>query len=79
MTARPTTLWVLRAPDGRLVADTATTDRDDTWMRAYAHIGTQHADQDWHGRYWKRWDESQRSARRAGWRLVRARLVEVSK
>jgi hypothetical protein len=68
-------LYVLKAPSGALVPETATAHRLYAWVKAYDFLSR--IDDEFGKRYWKRWDASRRAARRRGWRVVRANLVEV--
>ena len=67
------TLYVLQSLSGRLVVQTATTNRQLTWERSFDYIA------DFYGKDDFRWidctDATKRNARRLGWKVVRARLT----
>lgn len=74
---RPRALvYALQAPSGLLVPETVTHDRRDAWVNAYDYLCK--IDSDFGDRYWKKWDASQRAARKRGWRVVRAELVPAA-
>lgn len=66
-------VWVLLDPKGRPVRNVLDYDRRRLWALAYPHIAS--VDPDFGRRYWKKWDASQRAARRKGWRVARAMVV----
>ncbi len=66
-------VYVLQAPSGMLVPETATHARREAWVNAYDYLCK--IDTAFGRRYWKKWDASQRAARKRGWRVVRAELV----
>jgi len=74
---RPRALvYVLQAPSGLLVPETATHERSNAWVNAYDYLCR--IDAEFGRRYWKKWDASQRAARKRGWRVVRAELVAAA-
>lgn len=76
-TVRPLALvYALQAPSGALVPETVTHDRREAWVNAYDYLCR--IDADFGRRYWKKWDASQRAARKRGWRVVRAALVAAA-
>lgn len=75
---RPCALvYALQAPSGLLVPETVTHERRQAWVNAYDYLCR--IDAEFGRRYWKKWDASQRAARKRGWRVVRAQLVAVAK
>lgn len=68
-------LWVLRAPNGKLIVHTASTTRGEAWVAGFQYVASMNPY--FGNKYWKRWDASLLAARKLGWRIVRARLVEV--
>jgi len=68
-------LYVLKSPGGHLVPETATVYRSDAWAKAYAFLS--YTDEVMATRYWKRLKASQAYARRKGWKIVRAKLIEA--
>lgn len=69
-------VYALQAPSGALVPETVTHDRRQAWCKAFDFLCS--IDPQYAHKYWKRWDASQRAARRRGWRVVRAALVTAA-
>jgi hypothetical protein len=67
--------YVLKAPGGWLILETADLDSSTAWTIAFNFLS--YADPEFGKKYYKRWSASRRAARRRGWVIVRAKLVEV--
>lgn len=69
-------VYALQAPSGELVPETVTHDKRQAWCKAFDFLCS--IDPQYAQKYWKRWEASQRAARRRGWRVVRAALVAAA-
>lgn len=64
--------WCLKRPNGKLVPDTFSVDKDSAWSKAFVHL----CDKPWMKKYWKKWRESIAAAKKRGWVIVPVWLVE---
>lgn len=70
------TLYVLISPSGEIFPRTLGTSKSDVWglHGGFLYVATKEGD-DWKFKYWKRWDESLRSARRLGYKITPCSVV----
>ncbi len=67
-------VYVLKRPDGQLVAHTATPDERTAHVAAFDQVSI---DVKGFGeKYWKQWEPAQRAIRELGYRVVKCKLLE---
>jgi hypothetical protein len=64
--------WCLKRPNGKLVPETFSDDKEEAWSNAYNYL----CDKSWMKKYWKDWDGSVEAAKKRGWIIVPVWLVE---
>jgi hypothetical protein len=70
-------LWCLESPKGELYWNTLATTQEGVWgSNGFETVALEEGDQ-WTYRYWKKWDDSIRNAKKLGWKFVRVELRRV--
>jgi len=67
-------MWALLTPKGKILKDTVAATRQECWERGFWAVSSRQGD-GWQQLYWKRWDESIRSARRLGYKIRRVSVI----
>lgn len=66
--------WCLCGPDGKLYPETFDLTKDGVWTCAITMLNEL---LEWGGRYWYRWDAARRAAGKAGYKIVKIKMVKV--
>ena len=70
--------YCLKTPRGKLYEHTLAPSKHKCWGKSFETAAFS-LGSSWRERYWKRWDQSLRSARKHGYRIVKVKIVEVKR
>jgi hypothetical protein len=71
-------LYALKCPDGDIDEQTIAPSLTECWGRAFDVVASREG-LEWQRKYWKKWDESKRDARRRGYIMVLVEIAEIKK
>jgi len=67
--------WILKGKNGKLFAETFQPDKASCWSESFITIENRH--NGFRAAHWKQWDDSIKAAKKLGYTMVRAKVVEL--
>lgn len=68
------TWWAVQSPTSGIFKATIRATMRESWEHGFSMVSFEQG-REWHGKYWKRWDASIRSAKKLGYKFIRVRIT----